>query len=970
MRKKLYIVFFSLIAVLAGLYIGSNYSRLIKTITNNAITDNIFYTSFDNGRYYSVVNSRSEVVVLDDSGTWLNNIVPNEDACINGVIADSGNNNIYIWCTYFDESGSYIALEEVLLYSDDGKLQRTVISKEHERDDAVSASGRIKSLTILENGNLGLAAADSLDITILEIDKTEDTIVSINKLPYENASTTVLDICCYKDINNIYFTTKHGKVIRAGEGQETVFDIGTEGVFVPSKIQAASDGSLLIKESFRGCIIGISPEGESKVLLEANDVGLEEITSFYVSDGRLLISDNNQIIRYAYDGGGINEVSRVSKLSYSISGYAVSYMLLALAVTAIILILIFIKKLVTNLSKDNRSILKQALLIGISLLLTASVVSYYIFEALEERAVQANYNLLMIHFEYLSEILDTEKLEEIQNVSQFDSEAFNYTVDKLNRVLMVNNAQDHSKYVGIIKQIEGKTVTITYHDQDEYFFTPVFSEYEKNGMYRPIFEEGETLKNISDDAEGMWQYVAGPIYSDDGRVIAVAEIGFDVSPYSKANSELLTDLLLKLVSILAVIMLLLIEITIYDNKVAGKKAVDEKTQEDLISVSAGSVRAVSVLIFIAVYLNSTFMPVYSSNLYQDILGLPKDIVIAMPIVTESVFLIITIFVFSKLRRKVNLRSAIAGGGIIYAAGNIATAFSYSTIYLTASRAVAGIGYGIMYVALRAYIASSDEELSGEELIAYSAGMTCGLSVGGVLGSIVADFAGFRNTFIIIAIIILAACLTARKILVPRYSEHGEEDNSFIRFFVNKEIIVYYIFEFLPAAVCGSFMLYFLPLIADRLGYSTALVGQIFLLNALFAIYSGPALTKATTGLLGAKKSLIVAGFIYAIAIFIVAFNPSSIGIIALAAIIIGVVDSFKENQESEYFLSLDSCKRVGETRAVSYFGIFECSGEAFGPLAYAFILSMGISQGLMVLGIILPVSVIIFSRLGGGRTNR
>ena len=982
MKNKMLTIGFVVFVLLIGLYVGRNAERIVQSLTNRELASNIFSAVKYGDDYYLIANSHMEILHTDADGRLIEKLIPNTKtpAYINALTVDTTSGTLYALATSFDETGSYIEQESVIAINTKEKINGTIYTAEYIPDDAVPIAGRMKALRLLPDGNIAIANADINKLVTISLDRSFGTVMEEYTFDFMEARHSVFDVNIGDSIKEILLSDKLGRVFSSQNDENELallYEVGEEGIFVPMNVFALEDGGVLLRDAFRMELVYISPEGEPSTLLTCEDTELEELASLFVSGSDVVISGDLIVKTYAWEDNALTPVQDIENVRFgtlvTFGNYA---LLIAIAVLLVVAVWHVFKNL-RNMPDDNRAIVRQILLISTGLLVTVSLISYYVFQALDERTAEANYNLLSVHMQYLTSIIDVEAINALDNVSQFMTEDFDELVADLNECVTINGEQDHSKYVGILKVFDGQPIIITYQDLDTTYFTPVYPEY--YDMYMSVLQDGEIVESMSSDAEGQWLYIIAPIYNDDGGIVAAAEIGFDLLPYHEANNELFKNLALQLLTVLVVIMLIFVEFSIFESKVLSKRQNGQKSIEDMQNITTGSVRVVSVLLFIAIFLTSTFMPIYSDNLYTDLWGLPREMAIVLPIVTESVFLIIAILVFGLLRFKINFKYAVLVGGLVYIAGTVLSAFADSTLFLLIARSIVGIGYGVMYIALRAYIARSDERFAGEELIAYGAGMTCGVSVGSVVGSIIADIIGFRGTFFCVAGIMLIACLVAWRIMETRYSSvtnksvtnkkaekrEGADGNvKWYRFLFNKDILLYYFFEFLPSAICGAFLLYFLPLMADRQGYSITLVGQIFLLTALFTIYSGPILTRLTTKYFGARKSLIAAAFVYSFAIFLMAFNTDSLAIAVVTAILIGVADSFKENQETDYFLGLPVCKRVGETKAISMFGMFECSGEALGPLAYAFILSLGVSQGMMVLAASLPILILLFA-LGG-----
>ncbi len=398
-----------------------------------------------------------------------------------------------------------------------------------------------------------------------------------------------------------------------------------------------------------------------------------------------------------------------------------------------------------------------------------------------------------------------------------------------------------------------------------------------------------------------------------------------------------------------------------------KDEIHQLEQEQETDYSA--VRPLAFILFIGVFMSTSFIPVVMKNLYEPLWGLSKSVIIALPLSVEMLAAAFaTIFPGYIIDNK-GWRPAFFAGLLFIAVGTLFSAFSWDAITFIITRGIVGIGYGFSLMALRSYVNSiPTEEGKTEGVSALFSGLYAGVNCGVVVGAMLADRIGFSQVFIIGMVIVILSGLFALFFVKNLPVVHKKRAISqqlvrkskgkYLRFFSNGKVMGFFLLVLIPTVVCGMFLDYYFPLFADANGFSTSNVGRAFLLNGLCIVYLGPLLSKYTTKYLGIEKAVFLSGLIIVAGLLLFASQGTLITAF-IAVLLLGVSDSFGLVAQNNYFIKLRATDMIGTGKALGYFDNVRKIGQMLGPLVFGSVAVMGFS-GIGLIGYVLLGSLILF----------
>ncbi|QZY54466.1 MFS transporter [Crassaminicella profunda] len=968
-NKNLFVILMILLLIISIFYNKQRYFENIWSGENKL--ENVFTAIKDvKDNYYIVTSSRSKIIKTAYDGTVLKEFYRSNDYdknfyYVNDIDVDE-DGYFYVLSTYFDELGSFIERESILKYSPDGEFEKKLYTKEYKEEDNVPLNGKIKNIKINDE-RIDFSFCKGNEIKLYGLNKETGVIIKEKKHIFFEADSYIYDIDIYPDFSKFIFTTKDGKVYMGDLEKQIHSTMYKEGekLVIPCEVQISSKGKVYISDIGQGRIFCIDKKSVKDILNKEICEKKAYVDDFYEfkkfkinKEDHIIVCNNDKVIDFTLGKG----LKIIDKWKISLGRSVFNIILWLQLIVLIYFMFIFIRKLYDKISMGNRKLVKQSVLIIIMLISTSSIVTNIVYENMASRYEENQYENLLTKLEIAKKSIHGNELEKLQSLNQYRSKDFIDLVNGLNKCITVNDDLDYSMYAGLYKVINQKVHIVTYNDADTDMFHPYNYDF-KNSPFYEVYHKGEVYKAKEKDNDGEWMYVLGPVYNTKNEIVGIIEVGKDLLAYKEANKNMFKALFMKLLVIITILLFIFMEMIIFDHKVLDKKNQINISGREKNEVDVGVIRFVCFIMYMGIFMSSTFLVIYAKKLYEPLWGLPENIVIALPMVIETTLLAITSIVYGHIKHAYSMKMDMLFGCVVMIIGSIFTANISSSIGLIFSRGLFGIGFGLFLIAMRTYMLSTkDEEKKEAGIVAFSAGALAGINAGSVIGSMIVGKIGYAKVFYVISVVIVVGGGFIFKFIKNKFKyqqENEKKDISLLNFVMNKDVLTFFILEFLPSAICGMFLYFFFPIFIDEKGLTPEIVGRAFLLYGVCTIYLGPSLTKITSKYLGARKSIIVAALMLAGTMFIFAWNHS-IWIAFMVVIMLGITDSFGLNHEMDYFSQLDPVQRLGESKSMGVYSLYESLGEALGPLVYGMIMTFSMQKGISILAIMLVVAILLF----------
>lgn len=431
-------------------------------------------------------------------------------------------------------------------------------------------------------------------------------------------------------------------------------------------------------------------------------------------------------------------------------------------------------------------------------------------------------------------------------------------------------------------------------------------------------------------------------------------IGVEISE-KKIRTEM-RAILLDMATVLATSFFFMIELTLFLIVMLKQRTARSAilSSEDIGNRDTAIVRGLTFIIFIALFMPTTFVPVMMEKLGGSAFGLPQNLVLGLPVSMNFLAGAAAIILAGYIIDSKGWKFTFLTGCLLLGIGSLLSGTAVNGLVFILSRVISGFGYGLSLMAMRGF-AGSNQNNKSESFAGLNAGLNSGINCGVVIGAILADRVGYKHVFLAsLFVSALAAVLVA---VFTRQEKHEAivkgnakkpAKGSVKGFIKNPSVLGLLILIVIPTAICGVFLSYFFPLYAKSIGESSSSVSRAYLLNGVCVIALSSFASKFTSKHFGSKKSIVIAGVIVAAAIFLFALHGSILTAF-IVAIALGIAESFGATAHDTYILSLKASGEIGEGKALAYLSNAKKMGQTLGPMVFGAVTVLG-TKGVGLIG--------------------
>ncbi len=492
-----------------------------------------------------------------------------------------------------------------------------------------------------------------------------------------------------------------------------------------------------------------------------------------------------------------------------------------------------------------------------------------------------------------------------------------------------------------------------------------------NGKAVYSTDQGMQLEQSKDSA----YLYSLPLKTGGGQNKLTVTAGINISlsrEYIKQKSlaialDALTVLIIAFFFMVEITLFLLVYIKQEVNRMA--RALSSEGQRKKIgSIDAEMIRPLAFFYFIASSMAASYIPLIMKDLYQPMWGLPKEVVLGLPISAELLCAALSIIITGYIIERRGWRFPFFSGLIFMGLGLLLSGLAWNGEVFILARALTGIGYGFSWMAMRWLSTSpTQQEEKTRGLSAYNAGIYAGFNCGIAIGAMMADRIGFSQVFFIALMSLLIVVAFAFSFIGKVESEQEEIKPKFIggrisAFLLDPGVIFFFFLITIPLAVCSMFMDYFFPLFGSSVGLSTSDIGRGFLIYGLCIVYLGPWLGGFVEKRLSPWTASLLAAFMTIGALGLFSWRGGTVMAI-LAILIMGLSDSFGTVAQNNYFLSLPATQKVGESKALSYYSTVRRLGQVLGPFIFGALAILGAMRSVGLISLACLALLLMFALL-------
>ncbi|MFA9460245.1 MFS transporter [Thiohalorhabdus sp. Cl-TMA] len=379
------------------------------------------------------------------------------------------------------------------------------------------------------------------------------------------------------------------------------------------------------------------------------------------------------------------------------------------------------------------------------------------------------------------------------------------------------------------------------------------------------------------------------------------------------------------------------------------------------------------LLIFAESMSLSFFPIFVDQLYTPMAGVSKSLVIGLPISIFMLVWAVSLPFAGQWSDRRGRRTAFMLGAVVTSLGLVLTSLSQDLWQLLLFRSLTAVGYGMVFISAQGYISDNttpENRTKGMALFlsGFFAGSLCGAAIGGML----ADRIGYRPTFLVSAVLGIAAALFVYRFLVDRREEEEGTVRPKLRvkdfqtLLTNKYFLIITFLSAIPAKTALTGILYYTgPLYLEELGATQSATGRILMAYGLAIIFLSP-LSAWVVDRVGRKPPFIIAGgLLGGTSLLMTLLIPGVWGMLS-AVVLLGVAHAIGVSPQLSLITELAPGAREGLStgKTIGIFRLTERIGNITGPLlAGGLSAAFGFRGVFMGFGGLILGSALLFSLL-------
>ncbi len=363
---------------------------------------------------------------------------------------------------------------------------------------------------------------------------------------------------------------------------------------------------------------------------------------------------------------------------------------------------------------------------------------------------------------------------------------------------------------------------------------------------------------------------------------------------------------------------------------------------------AVAIRAPVFVFIMAEEFGRSFLPVFIQGLRDPTSALSPELAVGVTMTAFMAMVAIVTPFAGVLVTRFGVRRMFMIGIAPSAIGYLGTAFATSIWDLILWRALAGVGYAIVYIVCQGFVAgaaSPERRAQGMALFmgaVFAAGV-CGPALGGVI----ADQIGPRPTFVVST----ALCLLSLSLIYAQLRNLGSTPAPVQRLRAadfalaarNPSFLALLVFSAMPAKIALTGVLFYLvPLLLAKLGNTSSEIGRVLMIYAGCTALLTPLAARIADRWRLNGWMIAVGGVVSGLGLVAILLRVDT-GMVVVGVLLLGLghAASIAPQLAVVPEIAAHECRTLGVTAVLSIFRAIERLGSVIGPLLAAVLVRAG-----------------------------
>ena len=875
--------------------------------------------------------------------------------------------NIYLLDAGWDETGSTVYREAILVYDAQGKYVDTLLEITYE--DEFVDKHKLFALSYWDQA-LYFVESEREGFYLCRVSVETKEVERVAFYEYENAFNLIQDYTLDSNIETVYALDKRGKLLKGTDCVLTVlYDTGADPMYAGQtalyRLVSVGNHSVYLSDIRQNKLYRYT-EGDKSLKVFASQGQVLSITSAFAQDGStilgILLDSKVQMCRidpgdHREDGPAVIIPQISGKTFAKSSFYLLRETIFQLLVLAAGLALLWLAVRVLFLLSGIQlsAVQKNGLLAAGGAAVVAAIIVIQLLGQFADVYREELMNKLYILAHTVSSMVDGDSLGRIRTSEDYMNEDYQALMAVLEKGLDRHDSYVREVYCNVLRYEDGKGFAIAYLDNSIGTYYP--REEEESLVLANIYETGQEGSNEINDATGSYIYVYVPVVDGQGRVAGVIEVGTTTHVILANIDQMKRSILITLILVIMIVVFLFGEIlSFFEWRVRWQRKVGAARNARRPGIPLHLLRLSIFVTYMAFNVASSFMPVYAAGFVTDDLGLPRELAASLPLTLNMICVGMTSIFCAPLLRRFSFRIVAAVGAGISMWGDMTLFLGRSYHDLVLGLILNGTGMGLITNSINMLIAGvSQEDVRTEGFSLFNAGSLSGTAVGMMLGASLAGTVGRRRVFACSAIVWAVVMVLFWILGGPLGGVRGGEKQHKKKlggFLVSRGVMPYILFIQFPYVIINSFVYYYVPIYGDDQGLSESIVCLFLMLHSLCSVYLSVTVTKYMANRFRQGAVYLSSGL--ALAALLLFGYHSTVPMLLIVLLLLGFGGSFGVSVRQTYFTKLSGVQEYGEESAMGIYNLMDNVGGSAGPILFGAI--MGGANPLSGLAIFAAVS--------------
>ena len=922
---------------------------------------NIFVIDDERARVVKINSDQEVEYLLKNNGQEADSFSYAED-----LEADPAG-NIYLLDAGWDETGSAVSREAILVYDAQGRYVETLLEITYE--DEFVDKHKLFALSYWDQA-LYFVESEQEGFYLCRVSVETKEVEQVAFYEYENAFNLIQDYSLDSNIETVYALDKRGKLLKGTGGELTVlYDTGADPVYTGKtalyRLVSGGNQSVYLADIRQNKLYRYT-EGDKSLKVFADQGRVLSITSAFAQDGStvlgILLDSEVQMCRVdPGDQGESRPAIIIPQISGNTFAKSSSYLLretifqMLVLAAGLGLLWLAVRVLVLLSGIQLSAVQKNGLLAAGTAAVVAVIIVIQLFKQFAGTYREELMSKLYILAHTVSGMVDGDSLGRIRTSEDYMNEDYRTLMDVLEKALNRQDSYVQEVYCNVLRYEDGKGYAIAYLDNSIGTYYP--REEEEILVLARIYETGQEGRNEINDATGSYIYVYVPVMDGQGRVAGVIEVGTTTHVISASIDRMIRSILITLILVIMIVIFLFGEIlSFFEWRARRQRKTDMAQNAGMPGIPLHLLRLSIFVTYMAFNVASSFMPVYAAGFVTDDLGLPRELAASLPLTLNMICVGMTSLFCAPLLRRFSFRTVAAVGAGISMWGDLTLFLGQSYYFLVMGLILNGIGMGVITNSMNMLIAgASQEDVRTEGFSLFNAGSLSGTAVGMMLGASLAGAVGRRRVFacstVVWALVMVLFWILGRHLDRVLGGEKRQK-KKLGAFLASRGVMPYILFIQFPYVIINSFVYYYVPIYGDAQGFSESIVCLLLMLHSLCSVYLSVTVTKYMSSRFRQGAVYLSSGL--ALAALLLFGYHSTVPVLLIVLLLLGFEGSFGISVRQTYFTRLSGVQEYGEESAMGVYNLMDNVGGSAGPMLFGAI--MGGANPLSGLAVFAAVS--------------